>query len=155
MQRTLLRAISIALLLGGCSTGNTSPAGSDTESVALGTQVFFDFSSSKLSAESMNSLKTFAANLEKTNNTQKILVCGHADPGASAEVELEVSRERAEAVRQALIDLGMEPTRIAIRAASDSEAVAPTRTQEREPQNRRASVNVEGAAGLGFTPCHL
>ncbi|NEX15064.1 MAG: hypothetical protein C1943_00130 [Halochromatium sp.] len=67
---------------------------------------------------------------------------GHTDSIGSAEANQALSQQRAEAVRQALIERGIDPLRIAATGAGAEQPVADNATAEGRRQNRRVEIYV-------------
>ena len=67
---------------------------------------------------------------------------GHTDSVGSAEANQALSQQRAEAVRQALIERGIDPLRIAARGAGAEQPIADNATAEGRRQNRRVEIYV-------------
>lgn len=87
---------------------------------------------------------------DQVANGGEIVLRGHSDAGGSDEVNLTASRKRAEAVRDFLVDGGLEEERITIIAFGEQNPVAPnalpdgTPNEEGRAQNRRVEVTVTG-----------
>jgi len=65
---------------------------------------------------------------------------GHTDSRGSAEINQRLSQERAEAVRQALIERGIEPERLAALGAGSAEPIADNATPQGRRENRRVEI---------------
>ena len=75
--------------------------------------VFFDFNSAVLDKDSKESLDWVAEKLSKRRNS-KIAIVGYADMVGEDEVNMEISRERAEAVRDYLLSKGVSKDRMLV-----------------------------------------
>jgi OmpA-OmpF porin, OOP family len=117
--------------------------------------VFFAFDSAELTTQSMSSLNRFVTTAKTTSGGGRVFVCGYADNAGSPEANLTISQARAEAVRQALIRLGLAGETIVVRGFGDKQPLVPTPAGTREPQNRRVEVNFEHPLGLGGQSCRL
>ena len=79
-----------------------------------------------------------------------IILRGHSDAGGSDEVNLRASQIRAEAVRDFLVENGIEEDRIEIIAFGEQNPVAPnalpdgTPNEEGRRRNRRVEILIEG-----------
>lgn len=69
---------------------------------------------------------------------------GHTDNTGSAELNLDLSRRRAEAVRAALIQRGVSPSRIVAAGFGPSRPVGNNATDEGRAQNRRIEIRIVG-----------
>ena len=67
---------------------------------------------------------------------------GHTDSAGGDEVNLPLSRQRAVAVKQALIERGVEPVRLTAEGLGSSRAIASNGTAEGRSQNRRVEIYV-------------
>jgi len=73
-----------------------------------------------------------------------IEVIGHTDDVGGEQYNLELSEQRARAVRDYLVSTGVDPTKIVITGAGQSKPIASNRTEEGRAQNRRVEVLVLG-----------
>ncbi len=71
---------------------------------------------------------------------RRVRVEGFTDSVGSEEFNLDLSRRRAEAVRAALVDAGIETARIEVQARGEAEPVADNATASGRQQNRRVEV---------------
>ena len=74
--------------------------------------IYFDFDDFKLSEISLNTLKTFINKNKK--DLSKFIVFGHTDTKGSDEYNLRLSIKRAEAIKQILINLGIDEKNVSI-----------------------------------------
>ena len=99
--------------------------------------VYFAFDSSTLGPSELAKIERAGAYL-KANPSHVILVEGHCDERGSAEYNLSLGEFRAQAVRNYLINLGIEGIRLQTRSfGSEKPAVIGT-TESAYAQNRRA-----------------
>lgn len=71
---------------------------------------------------------------------KQIRIEGHTDSTGSASANMRISRQRAEAVRDALVDLGIEAERIQAVGMGEDFPIATNETAEGRSQNRRVDV---------------
>jgi peptidoglycan-associated lipoprotein len=90
--------------------GFASAAESDLVS-NIGDRVYFAFDSSAIDAEAQNTLARQAAWL-KANPQVGITVEGHCDERGTREYNLALGERRANSVKEHLVSLGIEPSRI-------------------------------------------
>lgn len=118
----------------------TDAALTDT-AIAVSGDIQFDGNKSSIRPESFNLLDQVAKVLKRNPQVKKIEVGGHtADVGSSAErdaFEMQLSRDRAEAVRAYLIEKGVEPERIDFKGYGDTKPIASNDTKEGEPRGRK------------------
>lgn len=101
--------------------------------------VFFDFDSYNLQATSAAEIKEIARFM-KQNPTVKIELQGHTDNQGSESYNLKLSQERAEAVRSALIKLGVSASRMVSKGFGASKPVADNKSEEGRALNRRTTL---------------
>lgn len=104
--------------------------------------VFFGFNKSNLTAEAQGVVANAAA-AAKQYGSASISVVGHADTVGSNQYNQHLSETRASVVRNALIDQGIDTTKITASGHGETELLVQTADNVKEPQNRRASINVE------------
>lgn len=96
----------------------------------------FDFDKSFVKPkydEMLTNLKEFI-----TKNNYELTIVGHTDYIASNEYNMGLSKRRAEAVKAKLIELGLDPSRIAgIVPRGEEEPIADNATTEGRAKNRR------------------
>lgn len=103
--------------------------------------VFFDFDRSNLTAESKQ-VVAVAVKTAKDSGMVRILVTGHTDTVGSQRYNQALSERRAGAVKAEMVRLGMGGTEIATLGKSFSEPLVATGPGVREPQNRRATIDL-------------
>ena len=79
---------------------------------------------------------------------RKILITGHTDAVGSAASNLKLSRWRAEAVKQALVKLGIAPARLSTRGLGESQPIADNRTAAGRARNRRVTLSLVAESGI-------
>ena len=79
-----------------------------------------------------------------TSNAAKVEVGGHTDWKGSASGNQKLSQERAEAVRQALIDAGVAGSRVTARGYGEDIPIATNETDAGRSKNRRIEIRVIG-----------
>ena len=67
----------------------------------------------------------------------KVEISGHTDSDGSREHNTDLSRRRAESVKQFLVDAGIDPGRLTTRGAGPDQPIAENRTARGKAQNRR------------------
>lgn len=102
-----------------------------------GDRVFFSPGSADLGSRARMALTAQAQWLMRWHEFEAAIE-GHADEPGSEQENVELSQQRAEAVRQRLIEEGVEPNRIAIVPLGRSVRVATCSDTDCRAQNRRA-----------------
>ncbi|HEY1022181.1 MAG TPA: OmpA family protein [Flavisolibacter sp.] len=99
--------------------------------------IFFDVASDKIKPESAGVLKEIATIL-KENFGIAIKIAGHTDSDRDDTKNLDLSRRRAVAVKQALAkDFGVEESRMQTNGFGESKPLSSNTTKEGKAQNRR------------------
>ncbi len=101
--------------------------------------VFFDFDKSNITAEAQKIIEQAAATA-KTSHSTAIHLTGHTDAAGSVKYNLALSLRRANAVKAALVKLGIPANEISVVGKGKSELLVPTKDGVREPQNRRVQI---------------
>lgn len=104
--------------------------------------VFFDFDSFALKQESLSSLRRLDRFL-RANPTVSILITGHTDNLGSDEYNLKLSLQRAQSVRDYLLEVGTNPDRIKVQGKGYREPMLPNSTAINQAKNRRITVSIQ------------
>ncbi|MEQ8354033.1 MAG: OmpA family protein [Kiloniellaceae bacterium] len=72
----------------------------------------------------------------------EVSVTGHTDSVGSAAINATLALDRAEAIRDLLIDEGLDPALITVDSHGESNQLVPTADNVDEPRNRRVEVTV-------------
>ncbi|HEX6993482.1 MAG TPA: OmpA family protein [Gammaproteobacteria bacterium] len=108
--------------------------------------VLFDFDRAELNPGAAATIDRLARFLEE-NPDRNIAIEGHTDASGTASYNRELSRQRAEAVRQALVDRGIASSRIEIRALGEEFPVATNDTDAGRQLNRRVEIVLSDPGG--------
>ncbi|NMY37681.1 MULTISPECIES: OmpA family protein [unclassified Pseudomonas] len=103
--------------------------------------VLFDFDQASLKANSRDSVTTLANYLIK-NPDRKVIVEGYTDSKGSASYNQGLSERRANAVKNALVRAGVEPSRIVAQGYGKEYPVADNASSSGRAQNRRVEVTI-------------
>jgi len=101
--------------------------------------VFFDFDKATLTPEAQTVLNK-AAVAFKDGKKPRIDLTGHADRAGSDAYNMKLSKRRADAVKAALVRLGVPGAEITVAAKGESAPLVATPDGVREPQNRRVEI---------------
>ncbi len=104
--------------------------------------VFFGFNKSNLTAEA-HRVVTEAAAAAKEYGSASISVVGHTDTVGSNEYNMRLSMRRSQAVKDALIALGIAASAISTGGRGEAELMVQTGDSVKEPQNRRATIDLQ------------
>ncbi|MFP3938966.1 MAG: OmpA family protein [Thermoanaerobaculia bacterium] len=112
----------------------------------LGDSIEFDFNEADVRPENRELLSRIAGVLLTVENFS-IQVYGHTDDVGSVEYNQELSERRAAAVRQYLVDAGLDPERIQSKGFGKSSPLVEGTTPEARQRNRRVEIAVVHAEG--------
>ena len=107
--------------------------------------VLFDTDSANLKAGASQTVDRLAGFLKK-HPDRELLVEGHTDSRGPEEYNQQLSQRRAEALRIALIDAGVEASRIEARGLGEKYPVASNDTAAGRQENRRVDIVVQSPA---------
>ena len=103
--------------------------------------IFFDFDKTTLRPESFSELNRLKTLLENNTN-MKIEISGHTDNKGSYAYNVNLSKNRAQAVVDYLISKGINPDRLTSRGASWNEPIDTNDTEAGRQNNRRVEFKV-------------
>jgi outer membrane protein OmpA-like peptidoglycan-associated protein len=104
--------------------------------------VFFGFNKSNLTVEAQGVVADAAA-AAKQFGSANIIVVGHADTVGSPQYNQRLSERRSNTVRKELVGQGIESNKIAASGQGETELLVQTGDNVKEPQNRRASIDLQ------------
>ncbi len=160
MKLRILSVFAAAALLAACETAPDSSATSAGEGVSttnqpsstsstlsesspewfavnVGDRVFFGFDKYDLSGEARRTLELQSAWLRKYPQ-YKVFVEGHADERGTREYNLALGERRANSVRDYLVALGIDPSRVETISYGKERPVALGHDEESWAKNRRS-----------------
>jgi outer membrane protein OmpA-like peptidoglycan-associated protein len=108
--------------------------------------IVFKPGSAQLDANATITLQQVAQYL-RANPGRKVMIEGFTDSTGSAELNQQLSQQRADAVRLALANQGVDPARIGIRGMGSSEPLASNADTAGRLLNRRVSILISNADG--------
>ncbi len=112
--------------------------------VVLLDNIFFNFDKATLLDESIVELKTVKRYL-KDNPVLTIEIRGHTDDKGSDDYNLKLSQERAEAVKNWLVEHGVSAERLVAKGYGENEPLQPNTSPENRALNRRTEFKVISA----------
>lgn len=110
---------------------------------SLSSAAAFKLSGSELSPEGKAEIKSFAAKLEG-HDVDKITVEGYTDSTGDAAFNQQLSEKRANAVKNEMINNGIDASLITVIGHGENDPIADNATREGRAKNRRVKVSVEG-----------
>lgn len=103
--------------------------------------LYFELDSDQLTPHSQRQASAILAEIA-SRPVADIIVIGHTDTIGEMDYNDHLSRQRADALREALIKQGGDPARISAAGRGEREPIVPTADETPEPKNRRAELSV-------------
>ena len=104
-------------------------------------RIHFATNSAKITDYSMKKVRKFAQFL-LNHKGSLVHITGHTDNRASDAYNMVLSKKRADAVKQALIDLGVSPSRLSTEGRGERDPIASNSTKQGMALNRRIEVTL-------------
>jgi OmpA-OmpF porin, OOP family len=121
------------------------PAQPQAKVMTFGALAMFDVDQAKVKPQGKKQLKEYREKAQaELDRTDKIIVTGYTDNTGSAEHNLELSKRRAEAVRDYLVSQGVDKGKIEVRGEGENNPVADNATAAGRAKNRRVEIEVQG-----------
>ena len=124
------------------SSGNLGDTGTDAAFHAVVQDVFFDYDSYDLPAEAKANA-TLAANYLNAHPAIKVLIGGYCDERGSAEYNLALGENRANAAKTALVNAGVPASRLRIVSYGKEKQFCTEQNESCWHQNRRAQFSMD------------
>ena len=125
----------------------SAPTGSDV----MHADIYFDFKSARLRADAVRLLQEKAALMERTS-AWVVLVQGYADRQGPAEYNRTLARQRAEGVKQFLIELGLPDSSVKVITIGQDGAVCDEAAPECQQLNRRVHLEMRKLTRAAAAP---
>ncbi len=107
-----------------------------TESRIITHGILFDVDKATIKPQSMGTINEIYKLLEK-DPSLKFEIDGHTDNTGDAKHNIELSQQRADAVRTKLVDMGIDASRLSTKGFGDTKPIADNSTPEGKANNRR------------------
>lgn len=104
-------------------------------------KLFFETGTAVLDAASQTRLPEIITAAQNRKHA-RISVIGHTDRAGSAEINARIALQRAEEIRNLLIDEGLPEDAITARSHGENDNFVPTADGVSEAQNRRVEINI-------------
>ena len=112
--------------------------------INVGDRVLFDFDKSTLSGDARTQVERWAAWME-VYPVVRIMIEGHADERGTREYNLALGERRANAAREYLVSLGIDPNRVRTVSFGKERPENPGSFEAAYAQNRRAVAVVQAS----------
>jgi outer membrane protein OmpA-like peptidoglycan-associated protein len=106
-------------------------------------QVHFQHDSAEVLPDSMAILEEIADVLKTHAEIKSVEIQGHTDNQGSAPYNLKLSGDRAQAVVDALVKLGVDPLRVIAKGYGDTKPLLPNTTEANKAKNRRVQLMIK------------
>jgi outer membrane protein OmpA-like peptidoglycan-associated protein len=146
-KHNLILSVALVFAIGslaGCCTHPAPPPSlppPPPPPVVTNYVVFFDFDKADITPEAQAVLSD-AAKTAKSSGNVHVQIVGHTDTVGSAAYNMSLSVQRADAVKVELVNDGLSADDIATSGRGFSDPLVPTGPGVREPQNRRAVIDL-------------
>jgi outer membrane protein OmpA-like peptidoglycan-associated protein len=105
-------------------------------------QVHFLYDSAEILPDSMALIEEIASVLRERSEIAEVEIQGHTDDSGTPAYNLDLSGRRADAVRDALIDNGVESSRLVARGYGQESPVVPNTSDRNKARNRRVQIMI-------------
>jgi OOP family OmpA-OmpF porin len=103
----------------------------------------FEVGSAQMRQSYYNDIESLATFMKRYNNTVAVLE-GHTDSVGDAQLNEKLSKQRAQAVQQVLVEqFNIDPSRIKVVGYGESRPIATNTTKEGRAKNRRVNTKIE------------
>lgn len=115
------------------------------KTVVFAEAALFDVDRAELKPEGKQQIEAYREQARsELSRADRIIITGHTDNTGSTEHNMELSLRRAEALRTYLASLGVDPMKMEVKGAGETQPVADNSTSAGRAKNRRVEVQVVG-----------
>ncbi len=114
----------------------------EVKALSLGADAFFDFDKAILKPAGKARLDQLAIDLKNAKSIESIELSGHTDSIGSLEYNQRLSERRAHAVKEYIVEKGVDPAIITAVGFGKTQPVASNATPEGRAQNRRVDIKI-------------
>jgi len=132
---------------GGAQTASTTVSVTplSPKTMVFGAAALFDVNKSDLKPEGKEKIKAYREQVrDAMSSASKVKITGYTDNTGSPDYNKKLSLRRAEAVRDYLVSLGVDPKLLEVQGAGLANPIADNRTKEGRAKNRRVEIEVIG-----------
>jgi len=115
------------------------------KTMVFGHAALFDFNKADLKPAGKEQIKAYREKaMAELRSAEKVKVIGHTDNVGKADYNMKLSLRRADAVRDYLVTLGVDPGKLEVSGEGMAKPIADNGTAEGRAKNRRVEVEVIG-----------
>lgn len=114
------------------------------KTVSLGAGALFAVNSAELQPEGKRELDALVEGLRKMSSVQSISIAGHTDSTGDADYNKDLSMRRATAVKNYLLEKGVDPNIMTTVGWGETKPIADNATREGRARNRRVEITISG-----------
>jgi outer membrane protein OmpA-like peptidoglycan-associated protein len=129
----------------------SAPAPTAADGEVVHADVYFDFKSVRLRADAVRLLEDKAALMERSS-TWGVMVQGYADRQGPPEYNKRLAQQRAEAVKQFLVELGVPEPSIKVVTIGQEGSLCDDASRECQQLNRRVHLEIRKLARAAAVP---
>jgi outer membrane protein OmpA-like peptidoglycan-associated protein len=126
----------------GCPDEGASGVEVSEGEIEIEDRVFFDTDRATIKQKSYIVLEEVASALEANAEIEKVRIEGHTDADGRDLYNLALSQRRSNAVREFLVDRGVDPSRLESKGYGEAEPIASNDTEEGRRKNRRVEMTI-------------
>jgi len=126
----------------GCPDEGASGVEVSEGEIEIEDRVFFDTDRATIKQKSYSVLEEVASALEANPEIEKVRIEGHTDADGRDLYNLALSQRRSNAVREFLVDRGVDPSRLESKGYGEAEPIASNDTEEGRRKNRRVEMTI-------------
>lgn len=117
-----------------------------SETTTLSAAALFDFDKDTIKAEARPQLDEIADRVRSLSSIESVSIVGHTDSVGSDAYNEDLSMRRANAVKNYMLDKGVDASVINTSGMGESQPTADNATSEGRAQNRRVEITLKGTA---------
>lgn len=115
------------------------------ETISLSAGALFDVNKDVVRPAGQQQLKAFADRVKSVGDIEHITIAGHTDSTGAESYNQQLSMRRAIAVKNYLLDQGIDPSMLETIGYGESRPVADNATADGRAQNRRVEITLKGS----------
>ena len=116
-----------------------------SETVSLSAAALFDFDKDNIKDAAKPRLDEVANRVRSLQDVEAVTIVGHTDSVGSEAYNEQLSMRRANAVKNYLLEQGVDPSLVSTSGMGESQPVADNSTDAGRAQNRRVEITIQGS----------